>query len=195
MYQGHSTHHCTYPVSWVTQSLQVVVILHFILTLCSLWFLPFSVFVLCPISQPSSKPFLTVIPSHTCQGLAPLCQELLPGSSAGSRPWSIPLPLPILQQQQQQWWLAAPPTSPNGFPTTTSRFSHPHRISLSAPKLHSEDDSSGQCHSRAQQPTELYLFVAPLHADQCQQSCLINISHHSTRSISSSPHSLNHFYS
>lgn len=44
-------------------------------------------------------------------------------------------------------------------------------------EVHCRDDSHGQCHSRAHQPTKLCLFAVPLHADHCQQSCLINTSH------------------
>lgn len=83
-----------------------------------------------------STPFQTLplsphfISLQTHWGLGHPCQWLLPSSSAGSLSWSLPHPLPTLQQGQHQQWPAVPPQ--------TSKFSHPHRISLSASKLHRE---------------------------------------------------------
>lgn len=134
-------------------------ILHFILTLCSLWFLPFSVFALSPTNQPPSKPFLSVPISYH------FSDSSGPGTSVSVAAPRFKCWEPVLKPSSPSPQLpavTAPPMacsiSLNGFPTTTFRFSHPRRISLfcsQAPQCgeaRCQDDSPGQCHSRAQQP-------------------------------------------
>lgn len=134
---------------------------------------PLQTFLSVPISCERSGNFSDSGPGTSVPAAAPRF-------SARSLPWSLPHPLPSLQQRQHQQWLAAP--SQMAFLYNFQVLTHTQNIPFcsQAPQCGEafcQDDSPAQCRSRAQQPTKLCLFVAPLRADRNQQSCLINTFH------------------
>lgn len=113
---------------------------------------------------PNPNPFQNT--PQTCRSLGHGVQAL------GACPGAFPRPLLNLQQQQHQRWLAAPPL--NSSSTTTFGLSHPRRISLSAPELHSMGKHAARMAIPAitaaelSKPTKSHLFVVSLCVDHCQ---------------------------